>query len=1245
MLSDKMDYLKSAKEHIPFFFHNWIKMNINIRKAASVITILVSISFSMSDAELYGQPPEIKDIALKRTDLLEDIRKAIEGHGQDVTDLESNLNNLKEELNGTTEKLIENNAEGSILELARKRKNIIEERINTLNETVIVRKEITEVVGSLGKEVEVTSTLSDKKNRISHEAALLPTTQFESIQKETELLKARLEAILATVKEKETYLVTSKTSLDASRLKLDEEKKKLKDKLKTLKSQKPSTQEESYQIENRKRSIESEIKLQDEKVNLLLAQTELARLNLLYVQIQKLNKQMEIDIKSGVAGILSTKFKEAEEQRKAKEAEEAKKAEEERRRIAEEEKAKAELEKKVALKKEEIAVQKQLEETSPEKKRVLEVEADVHKQQGLIAAIKDELITTGNERHKDLTEFKKIQKEIEEILGGENTPDEITLGLDIISKDFQRIQDKAKTIQSLLTAAEKQKSIVTESLKSARDDLLPAMSGERLGIEKESEGFSDKALGEKLIRLANLRVKHIEEQSRLIEAKIDRSNERLELNKVLLDKLTEARETLSQIRAANVWARRESGISTNTMIVVLSDIKALKSWPLDLHKASIQNLKMLGIYLSNTKNIPLFVVKLSIIIAVISLVYFVRRYLNRWANQEIERFTAVSPQTSFTFKFVPGLFSIMRGILTPLFLFIISLTISLTVPSNAPIVLSFIYGFAIVTVYKLLNRIAVESLSPRRGKKRWVKITYSSAKYIFKGINVILLFSAITITTIAVLNAYGYKREVVELLWFIYRIVMLLLVIWIAASQRSYLLKILPYPESALGKFINKVINVLYPLFIAFIISLFAIRSLGYALLTYTLMATLIKSMFVAVIAYLVYRYLLRQQFLLQEKRMQQLKTLETKESELEESAIKTRFRSSKYLLDYGIVIISVIIIFVIWTDTFKDVVNSAAAPKLFREIYEKILYVFISIKNSLAYRFVLAEGRYTTPFKILFGILILVAAFISARYLKNVLQTRFEEKTALEAGARHAISSGLRYFIIGIAAIIGLNVTGIPLRSLSIFAGAFGIGIGFGMQNIINNFVSGLILMAERPIKIGDLVEVDTLYGTVEYIGARSTRVRSSQNTHIIVPNSSFLQNNVLNWTLSDNLIRTSIKVGVVYGSPTREVERLLSKAVEEHEKILKIPEPRLLFTDFGDNSLQFEVHFWIVVKRMFDRRQIESDLRYQVDSLFREAGIVIAFPQRDVHLDSHKPIEVRVVGDGKAKDKPFTDSDSTTV
>ncbi|MEE8190473.1 MAG: mechanosensitive ion channel domain-containing protein, partial [Candidatus Scalindua sediminis] len=527
----------------------------------------------------------------------------------------------------------------------------------------------------------------------------------------------------------------------------------------------------------------------------------------------------------------------------------------------------------------------------------------------------------------------------------------------------------------------------------------------------------------------------------------------------------------------------------------------------------------------------------------------------------------------------------------------------------------------------------VESLSPYTGERRWIPITYSSARHIFKGLNRILLFSAITITLIFVLNVYSYKKDVIELLWFVYRIVTIFLVIWIAASQRSVLLKLLPYSESVLGKFVNKVINVLYPLLIAFIVLLFAIRSLGYALLTYTLVVTLIKSVIVSIIAYVIYRFLLRRLLFSRERKLKLGRQLDAEEFESEKGSLNLRFRGYKCLLDYGILIVTVIIIFGMWNDTFKGVASSPAAPELFRNVYESVLYVFVSIKNSLTYKFVLAEGRYTTPFKMLIGILVLVAAFICTRYLRSVLRTRVYEKAQLEMSARRAISSGVSYFIIGIAVIIGLNVAGIPLRSLAIFAGAFGIGLGFGMQNIINNLVSGIIIFFEKPIKIGDVITLDNdIAGKVEKISIRSTVVKTFDRKTVVVPNSKFLESNVINWMHGgDMLLRSKVVASVAYGSDTELVKECLLKVMDSHPDVEKEPAPVVRFAEFGDSSLNFELYFWA---HIFKRWITISDLNFAIDKIFRENNIEIPFPQRDLHIRSEKPIDTKF--------KTFTDKGS---
>jgi potassium efflux system protein len=213
---------------------------------------------------------------------------------------------------------------------------------------------------------------------------------------------------------------------------------------------------------------------------------------------------------------------------------------------------------------------------------------------------------------------------------------------------------------------------------------------------------------------------------------------------------------------------------------------------------------------------------------------------------------------------------------------------------------------------------------------------------------------------------------------------------------------------------------------------------------------------------------------------------------------------------------------------------------------------------------------------------------------------------------------------------VASLRIVNIPLTALAFVGGAVAIGVGFGSQNVVSNFISGVILLAERPIKLGDLVEVGGVYGSVERIGLRSTRIRTGDNIHVIVPNASFLESNVVNWTHTDERVRVSVEVGVAYGSATREVERVIREALAEHPRVEKSPDPVVLFTKFGDNSLEFRALFWIRMRRQLDRPSVESELRFRIDDLFREAGIVIAFPQRDVHLDAASPFEVRLVRSG---------------
>jgi len=211
--------------------------------------------------------------------------------------------------------------------------------------------------------------------------------------------------------------------------------------------------------------------------------------------------------------------------------------------------------------------------------------------------------------------------------------------------------------------------------------------------------------------------------------------------------------------------------------------------------------------------------------------------------------------------------------------------------------------------------------------------------------------------------------------------------------------------------------------------------------------------------------------------------------------------------------------------------------------------------------------------------------------------------------------------YIVALAVIFitTLSMLNVPITAFAFLSGAIAIGFGFGAQNIINNFISGWILMGEKPIRIGDFLEVEGVKGTVEEINTRSTRVRRVDGVHMLIPNSKLLENTVINWTLRDKLIRGTVAVGVAYGSSCKQVKDIMLKVANEQNETLmeKGREPQVFFQDFGDNALLFEVYFWINSQVEGGLRLVASNIRFALDEAFNEQGVVVAFPQRDVHLD----------------------------
>lgn len=265
--------------------------------------------------------------------------------------------------------------------------------------------------------------------------------------------------------------------------------------------------------------------------------------------------------------------------------------------------------------------------------------------------------------------------------------------------------------------------------------------------------------------------------------------------------------------------------------------------------------------------------------------------------------------------------------------------------------------------------------------------------------------------------------------------------------------------------------------------------------------------------------------------------------------------------------------------------------------------------------------------------VLLIIVGYFASKLVEKLIERRLSA-TGVRATAVHAVKRVIFFTLLVIVVMMALSLLNIPLGAFAFVSGAVAIGVGFGAQNVINNFLSGWILLAEQPVRIGDFIEIDAHMGVVERIGNRSTRIRRTDGVHLLIPNSQMLERVVVNWTLIDMDIRTTVTVGVAYGSPIKKVSELILQAVTEQPEVLTTQGPRVVLSDFGDNAIVFDAYMWCQVGGERELRQIRSATRFRIAELFEENDITIAFPQRDVHLDSLRPVQIELVGaDGNGK------------
>ena len=255
--------------------------------------------------------------------------------------------------------------------------------------------------------------------------------------------------------------------------------------------------------------------------------------------------------------------------------------------------------------------------------------------------------------------------------------------------------------------------------------------------------------------------------------------------------------------------------------------------------------------------------------------------------------------------------------------------------------------------------------------------------------------------------------------------------------------------------------------------------------------------------------------------------------------------------------------------------------------------------------------------FQIFLLIALLIAVFWFSSRTKRFLFNRFLAKSGLDRSLQYAIAQIVSNVVLIVGIFIVLDNAGIHLGALTVFAGAVGVGVGFGLQNIASNFISGLVILAERPITVGDRVEVAGIVGQVQHIRARSTVIVTNDNITMIVPNSKFIDSPVTNWTYGDPRVRFRVPVGVAYGSDIDKVRAALIAAGKENPHTLSDPEPSVFLEKFGDSSIEFELVVWSS-EMSYRPRRYRSDLNFAIEKKLREAGIELAFPQRDLHIRS---------------------------
>ncbi|MBZ4683787.1 MAG: hypothetical protein PWP46_1018 [Fusobacteriaceae bacterium] len=273
----------------------------------------------------------------------------------------------------------------------------------------------------------------------------------------------------------------------------------------------------------------------------------------------------------------------------------------------------------------------------------------------------------------------------------------------------------------------------------------------------------------------------------------------------------------------------------------------------------------------------------------------------------------------------------------------------------------------------------------------------------------------------------------------------------------------------------------------------------------------------------------------------------------------------------------------------------------------------FLNIWNFEIYRI---NNNSIKISQIIIAVLTVFIGVTLSRKVSQITKERLLKIKNINENLVDIIEKFISKFLVFISFLIALPIAGIPVTIFNVLGGAAAIGIGFGLQHLFNNIISSFILMLEKPIKIGDIIELNGEKGIIQEIGIRRVKIRRVDGVDVLIPNSHFLEQSLVNWTLTDKNIRGNIKIGVAYGSDIEKVKSIFYEVIKKNKKVINHIEPKIIFSDFGNSSLDFKIYFWTRVNKPIELEEIESEIRFKLYNELNKNNITIPFPQMDVYL-----------------------------